>query len=249
MTKARLTRDVVQRFADLGMTQSQAAEELGVSLGSVSGLACRHSITFVKHFDPMARAFAYRQFAERGLTAEEVALELSVSVSHVRRSAQKFGVQFMTERDRRRQQWTHCAERGLTAVEAAHEMGVNVKAAYEAAAKYEFTFKRMPRSGVTDDERAAQMAARSVEKVDIPENGAEAMAQFWRRTRNCAVPLTFPEFRRGLDGVNTIQAREMLQRFWLDGFIEIAPADKVRIYTPTAGGAKVARAMFLREVA
>jgi transcriptional regulator with XRE-family HTH domain len=80
-------------LAKKGLTQSNAARELGVSRQRVSQLAAQLNLTFRPSYPPVPKALLAR-LAKKGLTQTEAARELVVSQKRVRTLAAKVGVSF-----------------------------------------------------------------------------------------------------------------------------------------------------------
>ena len=226
----KLTKEALQRCADCGMTKSQAARELGVTLSTIWGAARRFDISFPNHFDLVDRAAMYRRCAEAGMTRSEAARELGVSSKTVSQAAIRYGVKFVSESERCRAQWASCAKAGMTLAEAAEAMGKTKDAAADAAKRYQIKFK---------DQRKMSRSARTAKAARIARN---AMGAFWRIGRNCAVPLTFDEFRMGLSNKQRVHASDILEACLREGWLEKSSAVGRLIYAPTASGAEMARA-------
>ena len=80
-------------LAKKGLTQSNAARELGVSRQRVSQLAAQLHLTFRPSYPPVPKARLAR-LANRGITQTDAARELGVSQKRVRALARKAGVTF-----------------------------------------------------------------------------------------------------------------------------------------------------------
>ena len=80
-------------LAKKGLTQSNAARELGVSRQRISQLAAQLNLTFRPSYPPVPKAQLAR-LAKRGLTQTEAARELGVSQKRVRALAAKAEVSF-----------------------------------------------------------------------------------------------------------------------------------------------------------
>lgn len=93
-TIVRLTpRERLPELAGKGLTQSEAARELGVSRQRVSQLAAQLGLTFRLGYPPVA-AERLEELAKKGLTQTEAARELGVSQKRVRSLAAKLGLSF-----------------------------------------------------------------------------------------------------------------------------------------------------------
>ena len=80
-------------LAKKGLTQSNAARELGVSRQRVSQLAAQLNLTFRPSYPPVPKARLER-LAKKGITQTDAARELGVSQKRVRALARKLGVSF-----------------------------------------------------------------------------------------------------------------------------------------------------------
>ena len=83
----------VRGLAAQGLSQAEAASELGVSRQRVSQLAAQLRLTFGPGYPPVPKARLAR-LAKRGLTQTEAARELGVSQKRVHTLAAKVGVSF-----------------------------------------------------------------------------------------------------------------------------------------------------------
>jgi len=83
----------VRDLAGKGLSQAEAARELGVSRQRVSQLAARLRLNFGPSYPPIPKAQLAR-LARRGLTQTDAARELGVSQKRLRRNAAKAGVSF-----------------------------------------------------------------------------------------------------------------------------------------------------------
>ena len=83
----------VRGLAARGLSQAEAARELGVSRQRVSQLAAQLGLTFGPSYPPVPKAGLAR-LAKRGLTQTDAARELGVSKKRLRTVARKIGVSF-----------------------------------------------------------------------------------------------------------------------------------------------------------
>ncbi len=83
----------VRGLAARGLTQAEAARELGVSRQRVSQLAARLRLNFGPSYPPIPKAQLAR-LAKRGLTQTDAARELGISMKRLRAHARRLGVSF-----------------------------------------------------------------------------------------------------------------------------------------------------------
>ena len=99
----------VRGLAAEGLTQAEAARELGVSRQRVSQLAAQLRLTFGPSYPPVPKARLER-LAKRGLTQKDAARELGVSRKRVRAFARKLSVSFAPVWSRPRKPTTKLGE-------------------------------------------------------------------------------------------------------------------------------------------
>ena len=93
MTARPTMHEQVRGLAAKGLSQTEAARELGVSRQRVSQLAAQLGLTFGPSYPPVPKARLER-LAKQGLTQTDAARELGVSQKRVHTLAAKVGVSF-----------------------------------------------------------------------------------------------------------------------------------------------------------
>ncbi len=128
--------DRLRTCAAEGLSQTQAAQLLGIGRAVVCRYAKKHDLAFTSGF--ALRTEAKRKqcaaCAAEGLTTAETARRLGVTDGAVWTRAKQHGIVFAKKSAVRRNAYASCAAEGLTKAETARRLGMS-KAAISIAAK------------------------------------------------------------------------------------------------------------------